>query len=119
MAKTNPFLAFMGVDKKKAKIKALGDSEITYRELTLAEQDEFTKRIIKDFGKDGSEATVNLEEASKIKYEKLALVLIDPKMTVDELKSMHGKGASEAIAEILSLIEGDEDDSEEEGNEEK
>jgi len=115
MAKNNPFLAFMGVEKKTAKIEALGGAEITYRDLTLAETDGFTKKMIKGIGQDGK-PEIDFNVASEIKYEKVSKALLEPKMTVEELKSMHGSKAADAINEIIELIEPMPDE-EEEGNE--
>ena len=108
----------MGVEKKKATIKALGDAEITYRDLTLAENDAFTKRIIKKMGADGGQPEIDFNQASEIKYEKVSVMLLDPVMTVDELKNLHGSTALEALNEILALLEPEGDD-DEEGNESK
>ena len=117
MAK-NPFLAFMGVEKKKAIIKALGDAEITYRDLTLAENDAFTKRIIKKMSSDGGQPEIDFDQASEVKYEKASLMLVEPTMTVDDLKNMRGALALEALNEILALLEPEEND-DDEGNEQK
>jgi len=114
MAAKNPFLIFMGVEEKTAKIEALGGATIKYRELTLAESDNFTKRIIKKYSTDTKDAEIDYDAASEIKYEKVATVLIEPKMTVEELKSMHGAKAGEAITEILKLIEPDNDEGDDE-----
>ena len=105
MTKTNPFAMYAGTETKTAVIKALNGATITYRELSLAENDAFTKRLIKDFGKDGSNATIDFDQASEIKYEKVALILVEPKMTVKELKALRGTGAGDAITEITALVE--------------
>ena len=115
MAKTNPFAQFVTTEKKKY-IKAL-DAEITYRELTMAENDKFTKKLIKGYSKDGG-AEFDMAEATEVGYEKVALCLIDPKMTVAELKALPAS-ASSAINEIIKAIEGSQDEMvDDEGNSE-
>ena len=104
MAKTDfskAFAKFENHEVKTATIKALG-ADIQYRELTMQENDEFTKRLIKDFGADGKDAEIDFNEANEIKYEKVALMLIEPKMTVEQLKALPAS-AIEAINEINAL----------------
>jgi hypothetical protein len=107
MAKTdfsNAFAKFANHEVKTATIKALDGAEVQYRELTMAENDAFTKRLIKDFGKDGKEAEIDFNEANEIKYEKVALMLIEPKMTIEDLKALPAS-AIDAINEINALGE--------------
>lgn len=101
---TNPFAIFANNEVKTAKIKALGGAEIKYRELTMAENDAFTKRIIKEFN--GDTPDIDLEAANEVKYEKVAAMLIEPKMSVEELKQL-SIGAADAINEIAALGEAD------------
>ena len=118
MTKSNPFFAFK-LDEKKAKIKALGGAEITYRELSVKESDAFNLRMIsKDYkpSDDGSVPSVNIEEAMAIKYEKVSAMLIDPKMSPEDWNNVDG-GARDAIDEILDLVNDAEDEAlDEEGN---
>jgi len=108
MAKTsNPFAIFANNEVKTATIEALGGAEIKYRELTMSENDNFTKRLVKDYGTDGSNAEIDFDEAAEIKYEKVALMLIEPAVTVEYLKGLTGK-ASEAINEINALNDANE-----------
>ena len=107
--KTNPFAKF-AVGEKKAHIKSL-DAEITYRPLTMVEADTFNSRLIKDYDDEGK-VSFDYDEATEIKYEKVALCLIEPKMTVEDLKALGG-GALEAITEINNLIDGVEEKKEE------
>ena len=114
MAKTNPLAKYL-LDEKKAKLESLDGYEITYRDLTLKEAEEFSNRMIKDF-KHG-EPEIDLEEMNKIKYEKAALVLIDPKLPpMDELMDNYGSKMLDVINEINKLVEPDKKD-EDEGNE--
>ena len=107
MAKTdfsNAFAKFANHEIKVATIKALDNAEVKYRELTMAENDAFTKRLIKDFGKDGKDAEIDFNEANEIKYEKVALMLVEPKMTIEMLKDLPAS-AIDAINEINALGE--------------
>ena len=111
MAKTDfsqAFAKFANNEVKTAKIKALDNAEIKYRELTMAENDAFTNRLIKDVTKDG-EAEIDFKEANEIKYEKAAMILVEPTMTVKELKALPAS-TSEAINEINALVEAQKDD---------
>ena len=112
---TNPFTIFIA-GKQTANIKALNDSEITYRELTLAESDVFAKRMIKDeLGEDGK-PQFDMDEATEVKYEKVSAMLIEPEMSVEELKALPSSAQS-AIEEILNLLNDGDDETDAEGNE--
>jgi len=92
MAKTdysNAFAKFANHTVKTAKIEALDGAEIKYRDLTMAEGDEFSKRLIKGYGEDGQTPEIDYNAANEIKYEKAALILIDPPKTVEELKEIY------------------------------
>jgi len=110
---TNPFTQFI-TGKQTANIKALNDAEITYRELTLAESDVFAKRMIKDELDADGKPQFDMDEATEVKYEKVSAMLIEPEMSVEELKALPSSAQS-AIEEILNLLNDDETD--EEGNE--
>jgi len=110
---TNPFTIFV-TGTQKANIKALNGAEIEYRELTLSENDAFTKRMIKDeMGEDGK-PQFDIDEASAIKYEKVSAMLVKPEMSVEELKALPAS-AGAVIEEILGLV-GEGDETDEEGN---
>jgi len=111
MAKTDfsqAFAKFANNEVKVAKIAALDGAEIKYRELTMTENDAFTNRLIKDVDKNG-DPEIDFKEANEIKYEKAAMILVEPKMTVKELKALPAS-ASEAINEINALIDAQKDD---------
>jgi hypothetical protein len=110
----NPFSQFDANATRTEFIKALGAS-VTYRMLTMAENDAFTKRMIKEY-KTGQAADIDMEQLSMITYEKVALCLVEPKMSADELKAL-GVDAGPAITEILKLVGGTPDiPMDEEGN---
>ena len=99
----NAFDMFNATETKTAIIKSLGDTEVEYRELTMAESDAFSKRLIKDYGTDGSAPVIDYNEATELKYEKASKILINPKMTVAQLKALPAS-AMEAINEITEII---------------
>lgn len=89
---------------KKVKIKALDNAEVTIQELTIAQSNEFYKRVVKGFGEDGK-AEINYNELGDIKLEKVVAGLVEPKMSFNELKSLSNK-AMPAIDEIVEAIDG-------------
>lgn len=88
---------------KKVKIKALDNAEIEIRELTVAEGNDFYQRLVKGVKEDGS-ADIDFNSMMEIRLEKVALALVEPKMTVDELKALSSK-ANEALTEISDAID--------------
>jgi len=116
----NPFAVFENSETKTASIKALGGAEIKYRELTVREGDAFAARMVKDFDPSkGDNQSVDIPEAQKIKYEKVALMLDvmgDATLTADYFRDLQGP-ARDAIDEILDLQQSVEDDAlDDEGN---
>lgn len=101
MSTKNPFLKY-AITTKTAFIEEFGH-EIKYRELTMAEGDAFNLRLLKNYSADNN--NVDIEEATQIAYEKVALCLIDPKTTVDDLKAL-GSGVSVVINKINKIISG-------------
>lgn len=111
----NPFDAYAPTEEVVF-IEAFG-SEITLRDLTMAESDAFNKRLLKGYTGKG-DPEIDMIEATKINYEKVALCLIKPQpMTVAELQAL-GNKAQKAITEIVKHIDGRDEEEEEEGNEE-
>ena len=114
MAKTNPFDIF-AVNNKTAFIKSL-DREVTFRPLTKKESDAFNARLLGEYSGQG-DINIDLAEANKINMEKVALCLVDPKITVEEMLG-YGDGINEFINEVVALIDNRkvEEETEEEGN---
>ena len=110
----NPFDAFKALTPITSKIEALDGAEITYRKLTMKESDDFSERIVKGYDSDGK-PELNMDQLSDITYEKIALCMIEPKMTVEELKEL-SVDAAPAITEIAKLIEKKKQDVDDEGN---
>ena len=102
----NPFDVFRKDLEKTAKIDGL-EGEIKYRELTMGEADSFNKRLLKNYNGKG-DPTVDMNEATKIGYEKLELCMLEPKMTVKQLQKLP-TSAGKAINAIIKLIDGIDD----------
>ena len=113
----NAFAQFTGPSEEVVFIPAL-NSDVKLRKLSMDESDGFNKRLIKGYKKDG-EVEFNYDEAAKIKYEKVSICLIEPSMTIEQLKALRAS-ALEAITQINNVIEGkdpiNKDEDEEEGN---
>ena len=89
---------------KVIKVKALDNAEVTIRELTINESNEFYKRIVGEPNADGS-MNFNYKEVFDIKVEKVASAMVEPKMTAEEIYLL-SEGATEAINEISDAIDG-------------
>jgi len=100
--KINPFAQFSVPEVFTKQIESL-NYEISYRKLTAAEEDNFNVRMVEGVDRSKKEE-VNLKEAVKIKYEKMAMQLIDPKTTVGELQKL----PSSVISEVYSAITEDD-----------
>lgn len=88
---------------KKVKIKALDNAEIEIRELTVSESNEFFKRLIKGMDAEGK-ADIDMNQMTEIRLEKVALAMIEPKMSVEDLRALSSK-ANEALNEISDAID--------------
>jgi hypothetical protein len=117
----NIFAQFAGATEKEATLttEPLAGKKIKYRELTMIEADQFTKRLVKGYDSEGK-PELDMEGLTESKYEKAALCLIEPTVTVEELKGFDGSFA-DVLTEINTLIDGKEiaDEDEDEGNEGK
>ena len=102
MVQENPFLQF-GLKTKKVKVKALNDAEVTIQELTVAQSNSFYKRVVSGYDADGM-AEINYDEMVEIKIEKVSASMLEPKMSVDELKALSVE-ANKAIDEISLAID--------------
>ena len=111
MAKgSNPFDLF-ALGEQTVYIETL-KSDVTYRSMTMAESDAFNKRLLGDYDGKG-DPQIDIAEATQINYEKVALCLISPAMSIDDLKALPVT-ASKAITEIVKAIDGREDEPDEE-----
>lgn len=88
---------------KVVKIKSLDNAEVTIRELTVQESNDYYKQLVSESSTDGK-INFNYKEIFSIKLSKVANCMVDPKMTIEELKTL-SDGASEAINEIADAID--------------
>ena len=109
-ANVNPFDIYE-IKTKKAVIKALGNAEIEYKEFTMEESDTFQKMVVKGLD-DNGKPIPDMDKYVDVKYYKVATALVNPPMTVEQLKKLPKK-AAEAIDEILALVEPNGEDLEE------
>ena len=114
----NIFAQFAGATEKEAVLttEPLKGSTIKYRELTMIESDDFSKKMVDGYDDEGK-PKLDMDAYTEIKYEKAAMCLIDPKVTVKELKSFNNSFIK-TLNEINNLIDGKDDEDEKEGNEE-
>ena len=112
----NIFAQFAGATEKEAVLESelMKGETIKYRELTMVESDDFTKRLVKGYDADGK-PELDMEGLTEVKYEKAALCLIDPAVTIDLLKSFDSS-FGDVLTEINGLIDGKKDEVDEEGN---
>lgn len=89
---------------KVVKVKSLDNEEITIRELTVRESDDFYKKILGEPKEDGS-ITFNHKMLFSLKVEKVSIAMVNPKMTVEELNEL-SESAVEVINEIADAIDG-------------
>jgi len=110
----NPFDMYnKEMEPKTAIIKALGDAEITYKKLPMGEEDALKLSMIEGYD-DKGKPILDKEGYVDMKYKKVSLALVEPKMSVEELKALP-ESASAAIDEIMELITDEKDETE--GNE--
>jgi hypothetical protein len=112
MAKKNPFAALLQPTPKTFELDGM---IITYRELTVGEDDAFNMRLVKGFKEvDGEmKPDIDMKEANAIKYEKIAAMLIEPKLTTDDL---HKLPKSTATKLFNGMLDDDEEIIDSEGN---
>ena len=90
----------------KAKLESMGGVEVSYRKLTSSESDYFQAIAMSAVDFDVEDKPTpkldkeSLQLASNIKYEKLSLVLVEPKQTEDELKGL----PSEIIHDLVETL---------------
>ena len=101
MAKNNPFDALLQSATKTLEFEGI---TIKYRELSIGEDDAFNLRLVNGFKEiDGEmKPNINMKEANAIKYEKVSKMLVEPKMSVADLKALPKSIASRLFEELLS-----------------
>ena len=100
--KNNPFEQFMTPTAKTAEIENFGT--IKYIPLTEAELQELQVKTLKGMDKDGN--IIDADLLYEVKYERIAKSLVEPKVTVAQLKKL--RGATKVLEDILSAISNDE-----------
>ena len=88
---------------KTVNIEALDGAEVTIQELTVSQSSDFYQRMVSGVGEDGK-VQIDYSAIPDIKLDKVATAMIEPKMTVDELKEL-SSSASLAIDEIAGAID--------------
>lgn len=107
----NPFNTFK-IETTKHHIAAL-NAEIELKQLTLAESSVIDNILYSEgFDKDGK-PKLTMEAINKAKLQRVAMALVKPKMSVEELLALPSE-ASEAINEIADILNPQKQD--EEGN---
>jgi len=94
----NPFLNIKKAPKT-IRVVALNGAEVKVRPLTIGEVNEITAKAIKSIDANGK-PEMDLKAAALIKVEKLSRMLVEPKMSVEELLNLDAYAAL-AIDEIL------------------
>ena len=93
--KINPFDQFK-VEVKTAVIESMGGATIKYRELTIKESDDIRSSMITGYDVKTGNPNVDVTKALDSQYEKASLMLVEPKMSVEDLQGL-GAGALDAI----------------------
>ncbi len=97
----NPFEVYVP-KTRTIKVKALGGAEVKVRPLTLEESIAFQREMVKGVGPDGK-PILNADKIYDVRLERVAAVLVEPKMTIDDLKKLSAE-AMDAIVEIDDAI---------------
>ena len=99
---TNPFKKFE-LKTKKIKVKELDNAFVTIQEMTVEKSTDYYKRLFSAKNTNG-EPILNQDELLNIKFDKISEFMIEPKMTVEELKAL-GASANNAINAINDEID--------------
>ena len=104
-SKVNPFNKYITVEKK-AVIKELDGYEITYREPTYEEAENYQKSIVDGYDDEGN-PKLDMDKVNDVRLERVCDCLIDPAMTMEDLKAL-GASSIDAILAIDAVISGRE-----------
>ena len=98
----NIFSKFV-TETKTERIEALNGATITLKQPTIAQTNEFSRNIFN--GKDANgEPIIDYGKVFTANLTKISVCMVEPKMTVEELKGL-SSSADKAIAEIISSID--------------
>jgi len=98
----NPFSKYT-LKTKEIKVKALNDAKVTIQELSVGKSNDYYGRLFSKLDGEGK-PVLNTGEIVKVKLEKVAEAMIEPKMTMEELQGLSAK-AGNAISEISDAID--------------
>jgi len=101
MSKINPFDQYT-IKAAEYEIKSLG-ATVTLRKLSLEQSQSFIDKSIKGVDKDDN-PIIDVKAIQESNFHKVSLGLVDPKMTVKQLKEL-GVGARDVIKEILDIVD--------------
>lgn len=114
MSKTENVFGQFKPAERTIKVKALGDKEVTIKNLTVAESNQITGVLTKD-------AEIDLKTGGfrslpvpfqNSKLLAISLAMVDPKMSVEELEAL-SQTADDALTEIYEAIRDGEKDEDE------
>ncbi len=108
MAKKKDIFSGFRQEVKTAHIKSI-DADVQYQELTLRELDELNKSMVKGYDAITNEPDLDMDAALVLKYKKVAMMMVEPAVTVEELQGFTG-GGQEFITEMLALLAKVDDD---------
>ncbi len=94
-------------------VEALG-AEVTIKALTIGESEELRFFAVKGLDSEGK-PDVDMSKLSEARLRKVSLMLVNPAMSPKDLKAL-GSDADEAISEILTLADTEDEDLSVEGN---
>ena len=115
MAKKIDILSMYKPEVKIAHSKVL-DADVKYRALTRKENSDFKQRIIKGFDPETNSPILDIDKLDEINLEKACAMLVEPKITPEELNQIDAYVADALVDEILSFGEEEEVTLDKEGN---
>ncbi len=115
MAKKINLLDMYKPEVKIAHSKVL-DIDIKYRHLTRKENADFKQRIIKGFDPEKNTPILDIDKLDEVNVEKACTMLVEPKITKEDLDQIDAVIADALVDEILSLDGEDGDAVDEKGN---
>jgi len=110
----NALLKVFALNERTVHLDSI-DADVVIRNLSNEESDSFTQSYVEGLDSDGK-PILDLDKSMDVKYMKVSAILVEPKLTVEELKGMYG--GKEFLNEVLKEAgEADEEKFDEEGNE--
>jgi len=97
----NPFTKYKATERT-IKVKALG-ADVKIKSLSLADSKRVDEVLYRNGFKDGGEPNFTMDDITEAKLLKVSLSLVEPQMSVTDLKELPAE-AMEAIDEIATAI---------------